>query len=161
GRPRITYYVATGALPGLHYLECDSSCLNKASWKDVALANTLSTNPFPRPRLPFAVSPAGSAAFSYDDGTGLQLLSCASTCGSGASWKRTMIAGTFIVPESLAFGSDESLQLVARQRMLDQESLVFLDCATGCDSAASWAGVTGLWQATGEIQAQLARSATG
>jgi hypothetical protein len=161
GRPRITYYVATGSLPGLHYLECDASCLNAGSWKDVRLANTLSTNPFPRPRLPFAVSPGGRAAFSYDDGSGLQLLYCTSNCGSGASWTAGMIAGVFIVPESLAFGSDQSLQLVARQRTVDKESLMFLDCSSDCTSAASWNGVTGLWQATGEIQALLARTAQG
>jgi hypothetical protein len=161
GRPRITYYVTTGAAPGLHYLECDSSCLSAGSWKDLRLANTLSTNPFPRPRLPFAVSPAGSAAFSYDDGGGLQLLLCKSSCGNPASWTQGMIAGIFIVPESLAFGADEGLQLVARQRMMDNESLLFLDCASDCTSAPSWSGVMGLWQAAGEVEALLARTAQG
>ena len=45
-RPRITYYTATGALPGLHFLECDGSCTSAGSWKDVRLANTIAINPF-------------------------------------------------------------------------------------------------------------------
>jgi hypothetical protein len=163
GRPRITYYVSSGSLPGLHYLECDSSCLTAGSWKDVRLANTQSINPLPRPRLPFAVSPAGSAAFSFDDGGGLQLLLCKSSCGNPASWTQGMIAGIYIVPESLAFGADGGLEVVARQRMMDTESLLFLDCASGsdCTLAQSWSGVMGLWQASGEIEALLARTAQG
>jgi hypothetical protein len=161
GRPRIAYYVATGPTPGLHYLQCDSSCGSGASWKDVRLADHLSTTPFPRPHLPFAVSPGGSAAFTFDDGTGLQIFLCRSGCGEPPSWMRATIGPTFLVPESLVFASDQGLQLVGRQRMLDTESLVFLDCGADCTAAASWDGVVGLWRANGEIQAELGRTAQG
>ena len=62
GKPRIAYYVSTGPSPGLHYAECDSDCLAASNWHDVWLADALSVNPAPRPRLPFAVSAAGGAA---------------------------------------------------------------------------------------------------
>jgi hypothetical protein len=161
GRPRIAYYVAVGTLPGSHYLECDSGCLTAPSWKDVRLSSNFAVTPFPRPGLPFAVSPGGAAAFAYDDGTGLQLFLCKSACGSGASWAQGTIAGVFIVPESLAFGSDQNLQIVARQRVQEVETLVFLDCSADCTMAASWDGVVGLWRANGVIEALLARTAQG
>jgi hypothetical protein len=161
GRPRIAYYFGGGSAPGLHYLECDSGCTTAASWKDVRLANnSLAVTPFPRPSLPFAVSPGGSAAFAFDDGTGLQLVLCKSNCGSGASWSQGTIGPVFVVPESLAF-SGENLQIVARQRMQDIESLVLLDCSSDCTAAASWDGVVGLWRISGVIEALLARTAQG
>jgi hypothetical protein len=161
GRPRIAYYVSTGPSPGLHYAECDSDCLTASNWHDVWLSEALSTNPAPRPRLPFTVSPAGGAAYAFDDATGLQLLWCPATCAASAAWTSTQIGGPFIVPESLAFGPDESLQLVARVGQRDTESLLFLECLANCSSVASWHGVTGLWQATGQMLAQLARTGSG
>jgi hypothetical protein len=161
GRPRIAYFASTGPSPGLHYAECDSDCLASSSWRQVVLSEGLSTNPVPRPRLPFAISPAGAAAYAYDDATGLQLLWCSSSCAAGAAWTRTQIGVPFIVPESLAFGPDESLQIVARQRQQDTETLFFLECLANCSSGASWSGSPVLWRAAGEIVAQLVRTASG
>lgn len=164
GRPRIAYFVAVTAAPGLHYLGCDAGCTTASNWRDVRLTSHLSATPSPRPRLPFAVSPGGAAAFAYDDGAGLQLLHCPSDCGQLASWSQGKIAGSagiFYVPESLLFTSEQGLQLVARLRMQDRESLLFYDCAAGCGAAANWAGVSDLWHGTGEIQAILARTAQG
>jgi hypothetical protein len=161
GRPRIAYFVSTGQAPGLHYTECDNDCLRAGQWHDVWVAETLSTNPAPRPHLPFAVSAAGSVAYAYDDATGLQLVSCISGCAGSEAWTLTPVAGPFIVAESLAFGPDESLQLTARYRQLDTESLVFLECPSNCLSAQAWSGLDGLWRATGEIVPQLVRTAAG
>jgi hypothetical protein len=160
GRPRIAY-VSTGPSPGPHYAECDSDCLASSSWRQVSLSEGLLTSPVPRPRLPIAVSAAGAAAYVYDDVTGLQLLWCPSSCGAGAAWTRTQIGVPYTVAESLAFGPDESLQVVARQRQQDIETLLFLECLAGCSSVTSWSGFPGLWQATGEIVAQLVRTESG
>jgi hypothetical protein len=155
GRPRIAYHVTTGSSAGLHYAQCDGECLSAASWHDVWLTDMPSVTPSPRPRLPFAVSASGGAAYAFDDATGLQLLLCTSGCASSAAWTRTQVAGRFIVPESLAYGPDEGLQLAARQRQGDTESLLFLECPATCASAQSWNGVIGLWQVSGGIEAQL------
>jgi hypothetical protein len=160
GRPRIAYYVDITAQPGPHYLECDASCLSPRNWRDVRLSNHFAVSVVPRPRLPFAVSAGGSAAFAYDDGTGLQLFLCTSNCGNGASWTQGTIATVYIVPESLAFGSDQSLQIATRQRATNTETLLFLDCPSNCTSPQSWSGVN-LWTATGETQALIVRTAQG
>jgi hypothetical protein len=50
---------------------------------------------------------------------------------------------------------------VARQRTVDTESLLFLDCTTACASGQNWGGVMDLWRATGEIEALIARTTSG
>ncbi|HXU01417.1 MAG TPA: hypothetical protein VN903_10510, partial [Polyangia bacterium] len=115
GRPRILYASDLGAAPGFHYLECDSACDEAASWHDVSLTmGDPGSSPLPRPSVPFAVSPEGAAAFAYDDGFGMYAQYCRSNCALGTSWTRVTLADVFIYAESIAFGGDTSLQVVAR-----------------------------------------------
>jgi hypothetical protein len=120
----------------------------------------------PGPRAPFAVSPSGRAAFLTDNGGNeLDIWFCGSSCGLGSSWTRVPLASTYVYAEGVAFGPDDSLQLIARHTVRNQESVVWYDCSGDCSSAASWAGLDNLWVAQGQFQAQvrgvLARTAQG
>jgi len=106
------------------------------------------------------VSTTGSAALAYNDTAGLEVASCTAGCASTSAWTPTMLERPSTIPESLAYGPDEGLQLVA-QVPGDSQSLLFIDCPANCSAMQSWGGFYGLWTATGDLQAQLARTASG
>src|SRR5262249_14854548 len=147
GRPRILYASDLSAAPGSHYLECDSACDKTQSWRDLRLTNDDPTaSPVPGPRVPFAVSPGGGAAFVHGDGNAMAALVCKSSCSLASSWKPVALAGVYVYPESVAFASDQSLQVVARHGIRDDEDLLWFDCSGDCSLPANWAYIDGLWR---------------
>jgi hypothetical protein len=163
GRPRIAY-ASDFAAPGYHYLECATACTQAASWSDVRLTTGAPTpDPAPRPHLPFAVSQDGAAAFAYDDGSAMYAWVCHSGCAAGPSWARATLAGVYVYAEAIAFSSDDSLQVVARHAVQNNESLLWLACSStsDCSADASWAGLDGLWTVNGGLHAELAGTAGG
>jgi hypothetical protein len=162
GRPRIAYASELGATPGFHYLECDTGCDQLAGWHDVRLTmGDPGVNPLPRPSMPFAVSPGGAAAFFYDDGFGMYTWFCAGSCAQGASWKLVTLGGVYIYPESAAFSTDQSLQVVARHASMNNESLLWMDCTGDCSNGANWNGLDNLVTVPGQLEAAIARTSTG
>ena len=162
GRPRIAYASDLGSAPGFHYLQCDTGCDQVANWSDVRLTmGDPGANPVPRPSMPFAVSPGGAAAFVYEDGFGMYAWFCPASCAQGASWTRVTLADVYVYPEAAAFASDQSLQIVARHGIQNDESLLWLDCSGDCSAIASWAQVDGLWQVHGQLREAIARTSTG
>src|SRR5262249_30294969 len=73
-------------------------------------------------------------------------------------WTRLTLAGVYVYPESVAFASDQSLQVVARHGVQDDENLLWFDCSGDCSSAANWAAVDGLWRTHGTLRAAIART---
>ena len=166
GRPRILYASELGASPGYHYAACDSACDQAASWSDVRLTNgTPNPTVLPGPRIPFAVSPNGAAAFPYSDGSALYLWLCQSSCGLGGSWTRVGVAGVSVDAKAVAFGSDDSIQLLGSHSVQGQASLAWFDCASDCSSNTSWANLDGLVVTSGQlgglVDAAIARTAQG
>jgi len=162
GRPRIAYASDLGAAPGYHYVECDAGCDQPANWHDVRLTmGDPGASPAPRPALPFAVSPGGRAAFVYEDGFGMYAWTCLANCALGTSWMRVTLADVYVYPESAAFSSDSSLQVVARHAVQDTESLLWLDCSGDCAVATNWAGLDNVVITKGMLQAVLARTGQG
>ena len=163
GRPRILYASDLGAAPGYHYLECDAACEQASSWRDVRLTmGDPGANPAPRPSIPFAVSPGGGAAFFYEDGFNIYAWVCNASCGVGTSWTRVTLGPVYIYPESAAYASDQSLQLVARHANQNDESLLWLDCSGDCTVGANWSGgFDNIVTVHGMLQASIARTSQG
>jgi len=167
GHPRILYASELGAAPGYHYTECDAACDQAASWHDVRLTSgTPDPTILPGPRIPFAVSPDGAAAYPYSDTSATYLLLCSSSCSLGSSWTRVTVAGVpDVTAKGVAFGADDSIQLVASHSVQGQQSLAWLGCDTNCSSAASWASVDGLFVSNGQLgglmDGAIARTAQG
>lgn len=161
GRPRIVYATSVPAQRGFHYLECDSACDGTASWRDARLTNEEPpVSIVHRPRIPFAVSPGGRAAFIEGNNFNMFARICGANCGSPGSWSVVTLAGTYVYPESVAFGGDQSLQLVARRGVMDDSILLWFDCSGTCTSTADWVQLP-LAQTGGGIEAVIARTSQG
>jgi hypothetical protein len=169
GRPRILY--ASDSPAGYIYLECNTDCAGAGSWSAVQLSSGQpQPSPVPAPRLPFAVSPGGRVAFPRVTASSdplnyvLVVEYCASGCSDGTSWSTVTVGpGNNTSPRSIAFGSDDSLALVA---VLAQQSyeLSLFDCAGDCSVQANWAELDGLWPARDALDyilAQVARTPSG
>src|SRR5205807_1581700 len=149
------------------YVECDTGCDQVASWHDVRLTSgTPDPTVLPDPRIPFAVSHDGQAAFPYSDGSAMYLWLCSSGCGAGTAWTRVMpTAVSDVHPKSIAFGADDSIQLAASHSVNGQSSLAWFDCSGNCATASSWANLDGLavtnGQFGGALAARIARMAQG
>ena len=82
-RPRILFASDLPGSAGYYYLECDSECGRVASWHSVRLTEeSPESNGVANPRMPFAVSGEGAAAFAYDDGFGMYVWVCNSRCAA-------------------------------------------------------------------------------
>jgi hypothetical protein len=163
-RPRILYAVSAdvAASPGYYYLECDAGCDQKTSWHSVQLTDD---DPAPNAvwssRMPFAVSEDGAAAFAYHDGFNMYLWVCSSRCAAGTSWTRVTIADAYVYAEAVAFASAQSLVVIGRHAVRDNETMVWFDCPSKCTSRENWAGLDQLWTTRGAQTMALAPTAKG
>jgi hypothetical protein len=166
-RPRILFASDLPGSDGFWYLECDSPCGPVGSWHPVRLTTeTPSSNGVLNPRIPFSVSGDGGAAFAYDDGFGMYVWVCPSRCAAGTAWTRVTIADfkpdVRFYPEAVAFGSGQSLQVIARRTVGDNEALAVFDCPGHCTSGSNWAPLDQPpWITRGEQTMALARTAKG
>jgi hypothetical protein len=165
-RPRILFASDLTGSPGYYYLECDSACGQVGSWHSVRLTKEPpSSNGVLNPRIPFSVSGDGGAAIAYDDGVGLYVWVCTSRCAAGTSWTRVTIADfradVRFYPEAVAFASGQSLQVIGRRTVGDNETLAWFDCPGHCTSRSNWARLDQLWTTRGEQTMALARTAKG
>jgi hypothetical protein len=163
-RPRILFGSDEAGSAGYYYLQCDAACARVASWYSVRLTkDTPEANGITNPRMPFAVSGDGAAAFAYDDGFGMYVWICSSRCAAGNSWKWLKLAGVYNYAEAVAFGSGGSLQIAGRQPVPDStlETLSLFDCPGRCGSGSSWGHADRLWLTQGEQTMALARTAKG
>jgi hypothetical protein len=161
-RPRILYEADLTAAPGYYYLECDATCDRVASWHSVRLTTEAPTaNAVPSPRSPFAVAADGAAAFAYEDGFGMYVWLCESSCAAGTSWKKVTLGDGYLSAGAVAFASGQSLQVVGRHAVQDNETLAWFDCARDCTSTGNWTGLDRLWTTRGGQAMDLARTATG
>jgi hypothetical protein len=163
-RPRILYAVSAdvAASPGYYYLECDAGCDQNTGWHSVQLTND---DPAPNAvwssRMPFAVSEDGAAAFAYHDGFNMYLWVCTSRCGAGTSWTRVTIADAYVYAEAVAFAPGQSLVVIGRHAVRDNETMVWFDCPSKCTSRENWAGLDPLWTTRGAQTVALAPTAKG
>ena len=165
-RPRILFASDLTESPGYYYLECDSRCDQVASWYPVRLTTqTPDANGVTNPRMPFAASGEGAAAFAYDDGFGMYVWVCISRCAGGTSWTLMKLADfkadIRFYPEAVAFGSGQSPQVIGRRTVGDNENLALFDCPGHCTSGSSWGHRDQLWTTRGEQTMALARTAKG
>src|SRR5439155_789533 len=98
------------------------------------------SNGVANPRMPFAVSGEGAAAFAYDDGFGMYVWVCNSRCAARNSWARVTLADVYSYAEAVAFGSGQSLQVIGRQavRNSTNETMVWFDCPGHCTAGSRW-----------------------
>ena len=163
-RPRILFASDLPGSAGYYYLECDSECGRVASWHSVRLTEeSPESNGVANPRMPFAVSGEGAAAFAYDDGFGMYVWVCNSRCAAGNSWARVTLADVYSYAEAVAFGSGQSLQVIGRQavRNSTNETMVWFDCPGHCTAGSSWAHLDRLWTTLGEQTMALSRTSKG
>jgi hypothetical protein len=161
-RPRILFASDLAGSAGYYYLECDSACDQVGSWHSVRLTKeTPEANGVTNPRMPFAVSGEGAAAFAYDDGFGMYVWVCNSRCTAGNSWTLMKLADIYFYAEAVAFGSGQSLQVIGRHAVRDSETMVLFDCPGRCTSGSSWGHLDRLWTTQGEQTMALARTAKG
>jgi len=165
-RPRILFASDLPESPDYYYLECDSACGQVGSWRPVRLTTeTPLSNGVTNPRMPFAVSGEGAVAFAYDDGFGMYAWVCISRCAGGTSWTLIKLADfkpdVRFYPEAVAFGSGQSLQVIVRRTVGDNEALALFDCPGHCTSGSNWGHRDQLWTTRGEQTMALARTAKG
>jgi hypothetical protein len=164
GKPRILFATDTGGAPGYYYAECDSACIDPANWTAVRLTNRISPLVLAPPRLPFAVSPDGSAAFQYNDSNADQVIYCKASCSDGMSWSMVPLPGdAYTQPVTLAFAGNDSLQVLQRHRNKHNELLTWSQCSGDCTSPQSWTESETLWATHDDtaIQADLATPSQG
>jgi hypothetical protein len=170
GRPRILY--ASDSPAGYIYLECNANCAGGGAWSAVQLSSGQpEPSPVPPPRLPFAVSPGGRVAFprvttSSDPLNNILVVQyCASGCSDGNSWSTVTVGpGNNTSPRSIAFGSDESLALVASLPVQQKYELSLFDCTGDCSAQPNWSELDGLWTARDDLDrilAEVARTPSG
>lgn len=162
GLPRIYSASDDGSSQGYHYLSCDADCDDAASWLDLRLSNHFPLpNPAPAPSLPFAVSKSGAAVVASTDDLTLTISYCARSCADAASWQAITFQSNYTTPTSVVFAADESVQLVARHAVQDNQLLFWVGCSSGCEEGANWQGIDGLLTLPGQIDAAVAQTSAG
>jgi hypothetical protein len=162
GLPRIYAASDDGSSQGFHYLSCDEDCETAESWQDLRVSNTYPLpEPVALPKLPFAVSPDGAAAFVTSDNSTMTAAYCSESCSDGASWSQVTLGGAYTYPESVVFGAGGGVQITGRRQSNAGESLFWLSCTTNCGDSASWSGLDGLLSVPDHVESAVAATGAG
>lgn len=145
----------------LHYLSCESVCLNSASWTSglVVTLESATTSASMAKADWFALNDNGLPRFSYIQSAPgstdefLFYFSCENACHNEANWSSTKVGELNLAsnqPADIVVDRAGGIHILASYRVVgsNKSSLLYFACVSQCDSESQWSEPTELLQVT-------------
>lgn len=145
----------------LHYLSCESACLDSANWTSglVVTLESAATSASMAKADWFALNQSGLPRFSYIQSAPgstdefLFYFSCENACHNEANWLSTKVAELNLAsnqPADIVVDRTDVIHIVASYRTVgsNKSSLLYFTCVSQCNSESQWSEPTELLQIT-------------
>jgi hypothetical protein len=127
------------------YAECNSNCTALTGWSITHIAVTDTSTNYPVDKLYFALDNHDHPRFVTSWSLGFQYLTCDTACTVSANWLENDItiattaqpSGAMIDALKLVFNATDQPRIIG----LYGNYLVYIECASLCDTSSSWNGV--------------------